>query len=194
MKTCSKCGEEKRIDDFHIWRSTGNVSSICTECKNVQAKGYREKCKTLNKPVTVSNKKCSKCGFVKEASDFYKDRRLNSGLSSSCSVCHANKRTKQRESGYIKFYHILRRYNLTREQYYEIKEKQGNKCAICESKIKTYFNKKGTELVVDHDHSSGEVRGLLCAPCNILLGKVEKYGGTDYLDKIKAYIQASNKE
>lgn len=70
---------------------------------------------------------------------------------------------------------IRRKYNITREQYDALLEKQGGRCAICRT------DKPGNRsllLNVDHDHaccpggkSCGKcVRGLLCAYCNVGLG------------------------
>lgn len=44
-------------------------------------------------------------------------------------------------------------------------ERQGHCCAIC--------REAGRRLVVDHDHETGAVRGLLCVPCNSALGRYE---------------------
>ena len=48
---------------------------------------------------------------------------------------------------------------------------QNNKCAIC-NEMETWKNKHGDirPLAIDHDHSTGKVRGLLCTSCNALLG------------------------
>jgi hypothetical protein len=56
-------------------------------------------------------------------------------------------------------------YGLPAGFYDLIYRLQGSKCAIC-------HRAKGTvrRLAVDHDHSSGYVRGLLCKPCNRMLG------------------------
>jgi hypothetical protein len=52
-------------------------------------------------------------------------------------------------------------YGLTVEQYDDMREAQGFKCAICGA---------DTKLYVDHCHTSEEVRGLLCHQCNVALG------------------------
>lgn len=57
--------------------------------------------------------------------------------------------------------HLRRKYGLSPEQVEGLKEMQANKCAIC---------KTPTSLVVDHDHKTGKVRGLLCHLCNSSLG------------------------
>jgi|SRR5665213_1376959 len=52
------------------------------------------------------------------------------------------------------------KYNLTSDDMHNLLKKQNNKCAICQKK---------TKLVVDHDHKTGKVRGLLCKKCNMWL-------------------------
>jgi hypothetical protein len=64
--------------------------------------------------------------------------------------------------------HMLKhRYGMTREQYDELLAKQGGACAIC----------RATEdLVVDHDHDTGKVCGILCRKCNVGLGQFNDDG------------------
>ena len=60
----------------------------------------------------------------------------------------------------------LMKYGLTAEVYNKLIEAQDNSCAICRAPfIKTPH--------VDHDHSDGRVRGLLCAGCNLFCGMLE---------------------
>ena len=61
----------------------------------------------------------------------------------------------------------LRRYKITREDYNKIYKEQTGCCAIC----RTFETGRGHKyLHVDHDHETGEVRGLLCDLCNRGLG------------------------
>lgn len=62
----------------------------------------------------------------------------------------------------------LRRYGLNNAQVAEATLRQGGRCALC--------RRKKADLVVDHDHATGRVRGLLCGQCNTLLGWYEKAG------------------
>ena len=56
------------------------------------------------------------------------------------------------------------RYGITQKDYEAIKELQNSKCLICGRSV---------SLVVDHDHKTGELRGLLCGRCNSGLGMFE---------------------
>jgi hypothetical protein len=47
----------------------------------------------------------------------------------------------------------------------------------------------GRRLVVDHDHSTGMLRGMLCDRCNSGLGAIERPG---FVDAALAYLKRSN--
>lgn len=58
-------------------------------------------------------------------------------------------------------------YGLAPGQYEALYEAQGGVCYICRRATGA-----SRRLSVDHDHKTGEVRALLCRPCNSLLGHV----------------------
>jgi hypothetical protein len=58
----------------------------------------------------------------------------------------------------------LQEHGLTLEQFQALLTKQNGVCAICGS------DNEGKRLAVDHDHATEKVRGLLCSPCNFMLG------------------------
>ncbi len=60
----------------------------------------------------------------------------------------------------------LKKYDMTPESYAVLLEKQGGVCAICLGVCSM-----GRRLSVDHDHSTGKVRGLLCGGCNVGIGR-----------------------
>lgn len=74
-------------------------------------------------------------------------------------------------------------YGLKPGQYGEIYLYQNNKCAICQRA--TGATKA---LAVDHSHSTGLVRGLLCGPCNKILGQIRDDVAT--AQRIVAYLIA----
>jgi len=107
---------------------------------------------------------CYNCGTTDPAA-FGKDSRADSRgwLSRECKNCH-NDRSRltvtpeqRRERG------LFGRYGITTEQYNEMLASQHGVCKIC------HKPPKNKPLYVDHDHETGEVRGLLCAHCNSCL-------------------------
>jgi recombination endonuclease VII len=60
----------------------------------------------------------------------------------------------------------LRRFGMSLADYEGMRAAQGGGCACCGAKV----NKSGRRLGVDHDHQTGEVRGILCHHCNAGLG------------------------
>jgi hypothetical protein len=63
--------------------------------------------------------------------------------------------------------HLQDCFNLTVELYNIVDDFQSHKCFICGEPAKT------KRLAVDHRHSDGLIRGLLCSRCNRVLGKIE---------------------
>lgn len=63
-------------------------------------------------------------------------------------------------------------YGINNIEYNKFFIKYNESCAICLEKEKTkdYRTKKVKMLVVDHNHKTGKVRGLLCHSCNLALG------------------------
>ena len=61
-------------------------------------------------------------------------------------------------------------YNITIDEYEALRESQGGKCSIC-GISKPIMGRRGNKaLAVDHCHTTGKVRGLLCVNCNTALG------------------------
>ena len=71
-------------------------------------------------------------------------------------------------------------YGLTLKEYYRIAARQGNRCLGCQELFEPL------DLVVDHDHATGQIRGLLCNSCNTILGQVKDKEGTLY--RLSAYL------
>ena len=63
---------------------------------------------------------------------------------------------------------LRRTFGITAAEYDAILASQGGGCAICGSGV---GDGRGHRLHVDHDHDTGEVRGILCASCNLGIGK-----------------------
>ena len=63
----------------------------------------------------------------------------------------------------------VRKYGLDAAGYVSLLESQSGRCAICKSEH--CGDRRGGSFHVDHCHSTGKTRGLLCSQCNLGLGK-----------------------
>jgi hypothetical protein len=63
-------------------------------------------------------------------------------------------------------YRLKKEYGITESDYGLLLESQGGRCGIC----RRHQDELKYRLNVDHDHDTGEVRGLLCSRCNVSLG------------------------
>jgi hypothetical protein len=115
-------------------------------------------------------KTCSKCSAEKPLEDFYKFFDKWSGNhypSARCKPCHQQyKRESPTTPRNRKAEKLQLRYGLTYEQWEKMRETESHSCMIC-GITEAEIDKK---LDVDHCHNSGKVRGILCNPCNNMIG------------------------
>lgn len=83
--------------------------------------------------------------------------------------------------------HLKYRFGLDMSSYNDMSEKQSGLCAICGLPEISKFKGKLKHLAVDHNHNTGEIRGLLCSNCNEALGKlkVDNFGTLNLLKAIE---------
>ena len=81
---------------------------------------------------------------------------------------------------YASWYKGLRLKDITPKEYFELFDKQSGYCPICGK----HQSECGKRFSVDHNHATGEIRGLLCTWCNMNLGWYEKFD-----DNIKVYLK-----
>ena len=74
------------------------------------------------------------------------------------------------------------RFNITLADYENLLFQQREKCAVCNSHV-SFFKKR---LAVDHNHKTGEVRGLLCFKCNHFV--IGRYTDPDLLLAAARYL------
>jgi hypothetical protein len=134
---------------------------------------------------------CKLCNLVKEKSKFQPQgyqcrecRTLNeqkrrqentSPLTEEQRQSRRNSAKEWREKNLekSKFYarrtHIMRKFGLSMDEYNQMLKEQNGVCAICESVCAT-----GNALAVDHNHSTGKIRKLLCKNCNTAIGLLKE--------------------
>lgn len=65
----------------------------------------------------------------------------------------------------------LYRYNMTRNDILALHEAQNCKCALCEKDLEMFVGRSGG--FIDHCHTTGKVRSILCNRCNTIVGGLE---------------------
>ena len=198
-KICTKCKKRKKLSEFHKNKSMKDGYHYnCKLCrKTITArKKYLKKLNLLKRGF----KECYQCHKVKILSDFYKTSESKDGLDYNCKSCQRknskNSRYKKYRVEYRKNHkeeekkrYIKNRrkrklyqrelqlkcsYGITLEQYNQLILHQNGKCAICNNKeTSKNCNRKIKKLSIDHNHKTGEIRGLLCDNCNNLLGRAK---------------------
>lgn len=136
----------------------------------------------------TATKTCNKCNTEKPLTDFYMDWRYKGGRKHQCKSCHYVKPeiTPKRQDQALRS-HLKTKYNISMEDFEELFHRQEGRCAICGSDGSNH--KKYNRLVVDHNHTTGKVRGLLCFSCNVGLGSFQD--NSDILEKANQYLCVS---
>lgn len=119
---------------------------------------------------------------------------LRGGKTQSCGCLQRewarSKRTKHgraRKPDYTREIHLMRKYKLPIDAYNQMLAEQQHKCAICGYD----FGKERGDTYVDHCHTTGDVRGLLCRACNAGIGQLKD--DVSLLKNAIAYLQRSSR-
>ena len=121
-------------------------------------------------------KSCPKCKIEKSVTDYYR-------TSSKCKSCHRKDKVEWMTNNRDKVIAQNRRwawkknFGLTEAEYYNMAEDHKHVCAIC-------HRSEDTLLSVDHCHTTGKIRGLLCKKCNLAIGHFD-----DQIDRLKSAIE-----
>ncbi len=82
---------------------------------------------------------------------------------------YARKTPKQKAASkkYMREYRLKNVFGISADIWQTMFEKQGERCACCGA-----TEPKGLNWHTDHDHQTGEVRGIICMGCNVMLGRL----------------------
>jgi hypothetical protein len=150
-KTCSKCRQEQALSAFgkHS-RSPDGLHPRCCGCVNAARRAY------VSSRPEYQEKMRERC------------RRWhaeNTDVARARAKAHYHENKDRHRST-----RLLRKYGISLIEYDVLLAAQGGKCAICGRERPT----RGDQMLqVDHCHRTGKVRGLLCSPCNTVLGFLE---------------------
>jgi hypothetical protein len=125
------------------------------------------------------NKICGKCKNLLKIEEFPRAKpnsktykKYKDGIKPWCKNCYREynnsymSHVRKTNPGYN---HYFKKYGITFEEYVDMAEQRNQKCDIC-GNVSDHRYKK---LVVDHCHSTGKIRGLLCFSCNSILGNAK---------------------
>lgn len=174
---CGKCKVFKEPNNFYINKKrTLGITTICIDCTRIENNISRysnnnkeKKLKQRLQDIFNNNgeKKCNSCLIFRCLNQYYKKG------SNYCKQCINEKRLK-------------REYNLNINVYNNLLKSQNNQCGICKRDLNEIDRKK---IHIDHNHKTGQVRGILCFDCNLGLGflkddKINLTNAINYLVKI----------
>lgn len=135
-------------------------------------------------------KQCSKCKEYKELNEFNKRSASKDGYTARCGDCIRTKaiQTRAKRPERTRGYNLKVRFDMSIDDYNHLFLKQRGLCAIC-SNPEVNKDKKGNIkwLAVDHNHSTGEIRGLLCSSCNTGIGLLGD--STEIMKKAIKYLK-----
>ena len=123
--------------------------------------------KRINPP---GMKYCVRCEETKPLDEFGKSAQAHDGKFTYCRLC-VSARNQARAPEARRNAYLQRKYGITLVEYERLYEEQGGVCAICkQGPTKPTRGTAEPTFVVDHDHNTGAVRGLLCGHCNTGIG------------------------
>jgi len=165
----------RRCPGCHVRLSTECFpyrSGWCKECyKKYQKEWYKKRAaKNAKGPNYNGYKTCVHCKKKKKKTEFFENPGHIDCFDSRCKEC--------RRLSYVKQSH-----GVLENEYKSLINKQGNKCAICGNDFKN-----AKDINVDHDHDTGNVRGLLCFSCNTGMGKFKD--DIVLLKKVIGYLES----
>jgi hypothetical protein len=161
MKQCKKCGASKPLDDFY--RAAGTRDGHRGDCKACSSEDKRRR--------YLAN--------TQAAID--RVRRWQQANPERVNATQRARRAKPEAKLRERAGHLMRKYGMTIEQYDAMLEAQGGGCFICGRPPR-----EDISLHVDHDHSTGKVRGILCFCCNNALADFQE--DPELLKKAATYV------
>lgn len=156
-KWCRRCERVKAREQFGPHRGTSDgLQTYCRECFADIYRQRRVESGFTVRPAEVPGgyKYCRGCEQSKPMSEWLIRAATTDGFSFRCRNCM---RRHGRDT------HLARTYGLTDDDVEGLLAQQNGLCAICLGRPAVH---------IDHDHSTGKIRGMLCFRCNAALGQL----------------------
>lgn len=177
-RRCPKCGETKPLSGFYVLKSgdrEGRVQAWCKTCQNKQRRErYERDPKTREK--ARANSRAAYARLTPEAKA-RRDQKAKEWADANADRLSRQKRDRRYRTW----------YGISLADYEAMLEAQGGGCAICGAKENISIGGKAVAMAVDHCHDSGQVRGIVCDPCNRALGSVRN--DPEIAEAMAAYLR-----
>lgn len=126
------------------------------------------------------------CRIENLCEGFYLDTKFDHSSKDGRSEYQKSYRSERRD--HFRHKERERKFGVGLREYEAMFVSQGGKCAICQCEETATRNGSPISLAVDHNHSTGKVRQLLCAACNKAIGLMKEdrnilLSTIQYLDK-----------
>ncbi len=166
-KNCHECGAKLEVNVNWYAAFMKAHSNICKEC--YRSKG-RERYKNNREKII---------NWYKDNKEKIKERRRNQYRNNPEKKRERDRKWRESNKDRVREYGWRHQgINITYREYEKMYEEQGGKCLFCGKEFKV--------LAVDHNHNTGEIRGLLCLRCNL---KIEAYENVDVRNNIIKYLE-----
>lgn len=120
----------------------------------------------------MESQKCSKCHKTKPLSEFFIRHDINRP-NRRCKLCVYASNRRNYNHDKERWRKLQYKFGQSIKSQYDILlAQQGGTCALCHQSPKPDKRNRGV-LVIDHDHVTGKVRGLLCGTCNRAIGLLQ---------------------
>ena len=139
-------------------------------------------------------KVCTNCQRSKPLTEFHKRNVSADCRDTKCKECKREAVYASREANPVSYERrraerLWSLYRIRPEQFDAQLELQGNGCAICHEDLShDPLAEEARRAHVDHDHDTGANRGILCPPCNLMLGNARDR--PDVLRRAADYLEA----
>jgi hypothetical protein len=188
-KKCTKCGEVKKLSEFYAGRGLEGRRGDCKICRDAYHDEYAKRPEIAARlaeqrrnrasgkwkrpprrlPHADGYEVCTMCNEDKAFAEFHDHKLGRNGKDSVCKQCRSIRARERNRDPVAQVQNHRKKaervYGLAVGQYDSMLDEQDGLCAICRRE-----RPNGKRLVVDHDHDTDVVRGLLCTNCNLGLG------------------------
>jgi hypothetical protein len=189
VSTCRTCKQSKPIGEFYRrWvRGSSAITAQCAACALDRL--TREHTTEDNKPRVERNRKtCNSCHSDKPINEFHVVKNRPDWHADKCIECSNERKRLLKEHTPQRVWreqNLRRKYGIGIVEFDAMVVAQRGACAICGETLCLDPSSRG-HCNVDHDHTTGAVRAILCHPCNTKLGALESPG---FLNKAIQYLQ-----